>query len=298
MDRITLMGLNQTVIQDNQRTLGRLATYQEQLASGKKINRVSDDVVASLQSLRYRADSSDSGKYLDNIDKALAFMGATDTSLNELTQTFDQVKEIALQGANASQDADSREALALSVDSYLDRMIDLGNTVHDGRYIFGGTATTAQKPFALSSDASRVDYAGNLDAFQVQVGPNSKVDTNQNGYDLFKGTVDVFDSLIQLRDALRSNNANKIAESVTTLDDAHNHANDLQGAMGGRVQRLELSRNQLQAGQFYQKQLISQAEDVDFTDTISKMQLAQVALEAGLQSAARIIQPTLMDFLR
>ena len=298
MDRITLMGLNQTVIQDNQRTLGRLATYQEQLASGKKINRVSDDVVASLQSLRYRADSSDSGKYLDNIDKALAFMGATDTSLNELTQTFDQVKEIALQGANASQDADSREALALSVDSYLDRMIDLGNTVHDGRYIFGGTATTAQKPFALSSDASRVDYAGNLDAFQVQVGPNSKVDTNQNGYDLFKGTVDVFDSLIQLRDALRSNNANKIAESVTTLDDAHNHANDLQGAMGGRVQRLELSRNQLQAGQFYQKQLISQAEDVDFTDTISKMQLAQVALEAGLQSAARIIQPTLMDFLK
>ncbi|HAT09884.1 MAG TPA: hypothetical protein DCS97_04680, partial [Planctomycetes bacterium] len=80
MDRITLVGLNTSVISNNQKTLARLSTYQEQLSTGKKLNRISDDVVAARQSLRYRADENATGKYLDNIDKSLAYMGATDTA--------------------------------------------------------------------------------------------------------------------------------------------------------------------------------------------------------------------------
>ena len=298
MDRITLVGLNSSVINNNQKTLARLATYQEQLSTGKKLNRISDDVVAARQSLRYRADENASGKYLDNIDKSLAFMGATDTALSEITELFDQTKSIAVQGANGSQDAASRYALSQAVDSYLTRLVDVANTVHDGRFIFGGTATTAEKPFAVSTDGSRVDYAGNLDAFQVEVGPNSTVSVNQDGYGLFKEEVDVFDAMVQLRDALRDNDAGKIAQLIDTVDVAQRHSNNLQGAMGGRIQRLELSRTQLEAGQVYQKELISQAEDADFTETIANLQLTQVALEAGLQSAARTITPSLLDFLR
>lgn len=297
MDRITLVGLNASVLANNQKTLARLATYQEQLATGKKLNRISDDVVAARQSLRYRADENASGKYLNNIDKSLAYMGATDTALNEVTQLFDQVKAIAVQGANGSQDAASRYALSQSVDSFLTRMTDVANTVHDGRFIFGGTATTADKPFALSEDGTRVDYAGNLDAFQVEVGPNSTVEVNQDGYTLFKKQVDVFDAMIQLRDALRDNDPTKVAELIDTVDTAQRHANDLQGSMGGKIQRLELSRTQLESSRIYQKELISQAEDADFTEVISQMQLTQVALEAGLQSAARTITPSLLDFL-
>jgi flagellar hook-associated protein 3 FlgL len=297
MDRITLLGLNQSVIANNQQTLARLATYQEQLSTGKKLNRISDDVVAAKQSLRYRADYSDSGKWLDNIDKSLAYMGATDTAFNEITQLFDEVKQLAVQGANGSQDAASRYALGQSVESHLTRLVDLANTVHDGRFIFGGTSTTAGKPFILGEDGGRVDYQGNLDGFQVEVGPNTKVAVNQNGFQLFKQDVDVFDALVQLRDALKANDATTVAGLIDTVDAAHRHANDLQGAMGGRVQRLELARNQLETNQVYQKDLISQAEDVDFTETIANLQLTQVALEAGLQSAARTLTPSLLDFL-
>jgi flagellar hook-associated protein 3 FlgL len=298
MDRITLMGNNRQVIENVQKTLARLATYQEQLSTGKKLNRISDDVVASKQALRYRTDVESSDNYLANIDKSLAFMGATDTAFSEIVSVFDSVKDLAVQGANGSQDAASRYALGQSVDSFLTRLVDLANTVHDGRFIFGGTATTADNPFAVAADGSRVDYAGNLDAFQVQVGPNSSIEVNQNGYDLFKGQVDVFDALVQVRDALKANDGAKVAKLIDTLDAAHRHANDLQGAMGGRVQRLELARTQLEAGQVYQKELISQVEDVDFTEAVANMQLTQVALEAGLQSATRTLTPSLLDFLR
>ena len=154
MDRITLVGLNTTVTTNNQKTLARLASYQEQLSTGKKLNRISDDVVAARQSLRYRADNNDTSKYLDNIDKSLAYMGATDTALNEITGLFDQAKSIAVQGANGSQDAASRYALSQSVDGFLTRLVDVANTVHDGRFVFGGTATTAGKPFTRSADGA------------------------------------------------------------------------------------------------------------------------------------------------
>lgn len=297
MDRVTLLGLNQTVIGNVQQTLARLATYQEQLSTGKKVNRVSDDVVAARQALRYTADASDTGKYLDNIDKSLAFMGATDSAFSQVTTIYDQVKSIAVQGANASEDAASRNALAQSVDSYLSQLIDVANTVHDGRFIFGGTATTTGKPFTLSADGGRVDYGGNLDSFNVQIGTSSTIAVNQNGYDLFKGSTDVFDALIQLRDALKANDPTKVSQLIDTVDSAQSHANDLQGAMGGREQRLQLAQTQLQAEQVYQKQLISQAQDADFTETISNMQLTQTALEAGLQAASKTITPSLLNFL-
>lgn len=297
MDRVTLLGLNQTVIGNTQQTLARLATYQEQLSTGKKLNRVSDDVVAARQALRYTADHSDTGKYLDNIDKSLAFMGATDSAFSQVTSIYDQVKSIAVQGANASEDSASRAALAQSVDSYLSQLVDVANTVHDGRFVFGGTATTSGKPFALAEDGSRVDYSGNLDSFQVQIGPNSSLAVNQNGYELFKGQTDVFDTLIQLRDALKANDAGKVSKLLDTIDAAQSHANDLQGAMGGKEQRLQLAQTQLQAEQVYQKQLISQAEDADFTETISNMQLTQTALQAGLQAASKTLTPSLLNFL-
>lgn len=298
MDRITQVGLNTTAIGNTQKTLAKLATYQEQLATGKKLNRISDDVVLARQSLRYRADENATGKYLDNIDKSLAYLGATDTALGEIAGIFDEVKAIAVQGANATQDRASRFALAQAVDSHLKRMVDVANTVHDGRFVFGGTATTAGKPFAESADGTRVDYSGNLDTFAVEVGPNAVIAVNQDGHTLFKADTDIFGVLIGLRDALRDNDPTAVATAIEDIDAAQGHANDLVGSMGGRIRRLELARTQLETSRVYQQDLISQAEDADFTETISKMQLTQVALEAGLQSAARTITPTLLDFLR
>ena len=299
MSRVTNIGMNANVLAQNQKTLSQLATYQEQLASGLKVNRVSDDPVAAKQSLRYKAEGSDASKWLDNIDKATAFMNATDSALSEMSQVLDRAKELAVQGANGSQDANSRNALADSVDSYLTRMTDLSNTIHDGRYIFAGTKTiSAEPPFARNADDDGVGYSGDLDTFEVKIGPNSAVTVNQNGYELFKGDHDVFQSLIDLRDALRDNDPDRVSSVISDVDDSSEQINNLYGSMGGRLQRLELAKSQLENAKIYVGELVSQAEDVDMTEVISKMQLSQVALEAGLQAGSRVLQPTLLDFLR
>lgn len=295
-ERITINAINNTILADNQRTIARLANYQEQLSSGKRINQVSDDPGAARSALRYRAESMQTTKYLDNISKGDSFITASDSAMEQMSQVLDDAKSLAIQGANGTQDAASRKALGQSVDSLLTRLVDLANTVHDGRYLFSGTATFTQ-PFVRSADGTTVDYQGNLDTFEVQVGPGSQVNVNQDGNTLFKQQVDIFGSLVDLRDALRANDASKITGLVQTVDDAHSHLNDLHGALGGTEQRLELARNQLESAKVNLDGLVSAAEDADFPEIISQMQLAQVALEAGLKAGAKVLRPSLLDFL-
>lgn len=295
-NRITINAINNTVLADNQRNISRMATYQEQLSSGKRVNRVSDDPGAARSALRYRAESVQTGKYLDNIAKGESFVNASDSALEQMSQVLDEAKRLAVQGANGTQDAASRKALSQSVDSLLTRMVDLSNTVHDGRYIFAGTATYTQ-PFARSDDGESVVYQGNLDEFEIQIGPDSRVTVNQDGNTLFQQEGDVFGALVDLRNALAANDASTVSGLVQDIDDASTHLNDLHGALGGTEQRLELGRNQLEAAKVNLDALVSQSEDVDFADTIAQMQLAQVALEAGLQAGAKVLRPSLLDYL-
>lgn len=299
MDRVTGNSLATSILGANQQNLARLATYQLQLATGKKLNQVSDDPVAAKQSMRYRAEGMQMQKYLDNIDKATSFMNATDQSLGEMSKLLDEAKSLAVQGANGTQDAASRKTLGASVDSLLSRLVDLSNTVHDGRFLFGGTATVQpQPPFARNASDSAIGYTGNLDSFAVAVGPSSEVQVNTDGHSLFQGGNDVFKSLYQLRDALNQNDPATVNDLITQVDGAHAQINAAQGGMGGRLQRLELSRSQLEGTKVYLGELVSKAEDADMTDVITKMKLSQTALEAGLHSGAKVMQTTLLDFLR
>ena len=299
MDRVTGNSLGSSILGSNQKTLARLASYQQQLATNKKLNQVSDDPVAAKQSLRYRAEGLQVGKYLDNIDKATSFMSATDQALSDMTSLMDEAKSLAVQGANGSQDASSRKTLANSVDSLLSRMIDLSNTVHDGRFLFGGTSTVqTTPPFVRNATDTGVDYLGNLDSFTVAVGPNSPVQVNTDGYSLFKGENDVFKTLVDLKTALNQNDPATVNDLISKVDQAQQQVNSTQGGMGGRLQRLELARSQLEGTKVYLGELVSDAEDADMAEVITQMKLTQTALEAGLQSGAKVLQTTLLDFLR
>jgi flagellar hook-associated protein 3 FlgL len=295
-DRITMSALNNTVLADNQRTVARLATYQQQLSSGKRINQVSDDPVTAGLSLRYRAESLQTDKYLENIEKGSSFIAASDTALGLMSGVMAEAKSLAVQGATGTQDSDSRRALASSVDSLLSRMVDLGNTVHDGRYIFSGTATFSQ-PFVKATDGSAVTYAGNLDNFDVQTGPTARTTVNQSGQALFKEPIDLFKTLIDVRDSLLANDGLAVSNKISDIDAAHDQLNNLHGGIGATQQRLDLARNQLESVQTNLGALISEAEDVDFAETIAQMQMAEVALEAGLQAGARVMRSTLLDYL-
>ena len=296
MTRVSLLSMRRNVLGNTQRNLGRVADLQEQLSSGKRIQRMSDDPISGRRALVSRIEEFEAGRFLTNIDRSLSFMTASDETMGEIVKVYDEAKAIAVQGANATQDAFSRRALAQSVDSQLDRLVDMVNTVQDGRYLFSGTASLT-KPFEMNANRDDVIYQGDLDSFEVEVGFSAKSQVNQNGFELWKEEQDIFAVLVDLRDALLADDPEEVSNLINNVDEATAHVTSLQGEMGGRVQRLELTRSQLERTQVHLGEIISREEDVDMAATIMEMQSAQVALEAGLQTAARVIQPSLVDFL-
>lgn len=298
MERITNLAMNRTVLDSNQRTLARIANYQQQLSSQKKFSKVSEDPVGARVAMRLRTDLARTAEWRENIDRSLATMASSDSTMGEMSQVLTQVKQAAVTGASANQDASSRRALAQGVDALLARMVDLGNTVHDGRYLFAGTATVGDAPFAANADGSAIDYRGTLDRAEVRIGPSTVLPINDDGHRLLKEPADVFAALIGLREALEANDPGAVRDAMSSVDAAQTQVDENRAELGGRVARLELARSQLESSDLQLQGLLSEAEDVDMTEVITQLNQSQVALEAGLQAGSRALQPTLLDFLR
>ena len=296
MERIASNTLSRNILTANQASLGRLTDLQLQLATGKRINKPSDDPVGIRQSLRLRAESLKSDDFQGNIETSRGFLNTADSAFAGMTSLLQQVKGLAVQGGNETLDASARAAIGAQVDNALKGLVGLGNTQHDGRYVFAGAATTTQ-PFSLSDAGDRVDYSGAEENFAVQISPSSTSPVSQIGSALFQKPVDMFKALIDLRDALEDDDGDAIRLSIADVDAAHEQVASHFGELGGRQQRLEMTLNQLQDVQLNLDELVSQIEDADLTEVIAKFQAGQVALQAGLQAGARVSQQTLLDYL-
>lgn len=297
MSRIPQLSISQGVYSANAATLERVSNLSSQLASGRRVERVSDDPLNGKRAIQYRIQEAETARYQSNIEKTRAFLETTDATFSSLTEVMDDVKKIAVQGANGTQDANSRSALVQSVEAQLDRMIDLCNAKQDDRYVFSGTAVTT-KPFELSEDGSYVAYHGDLDTFSVEISPSGSARVNENGLALFKEQRDVFQVVLELRDALKENDPEQINTLLTDIDNVHRYVKETQGSLGGRLERVDLTNKQLQIIATTTRGLRSKAEDADLPQTIMDLQNAQTALKAGLEAGARIMQTTLLDYLR
>lgn len=297
MERIASTTLGRNILSSNQASLSRLSDLQLQLASGKRISKPSDDPVGIRQSLRLRAESLKSDDYQANIAASTGFLNTADSAFAGMTSLLQEAKRLAVQGGNETLDASARAALGSQVDNSLRRLIDLGNTQHDGRYVFAGAATTT-RPFALSTAGDEVAYLGAQEDFSVQISPASTSPVSQVGSALFQRPADMFKAMIDLRDALNRDDGDRVRGLIQDIDTAHDQVASHFGALGGRQQRLEMTSNQLEDVQINLDKLVSGIEDADLAEVIAKFQAGQVALEAGLQAGARVSQTTLLDFLR
>lgn len=296
MPSITLLGRTMNVMADNRANLERAARLQSDLSSGKRVRTASDDPGAARRAMAMRVEQLRGASYQENINRSLATMNVADSVLGEMTALFDEAKAIAVEGANATQDAASRNALADAVDAHLDRLVELGNQRHEGRHLFAGSAVT-DAPLAWNDDRSAVHYQGTLDDVSVNIAPSTTAVVLRDGHSVFKGETDVFAGLIEVRDGLRDNDQARVETAIDRLDAAHAQIAGAQGELGSRVQRFEFSRDQLAEIDTQLQTLISEQVDTDMATTIMRLQTAQVALEAGLNTSARVMQPSLLDFL-
>ena len=292
--RITPAMITNTVLRDLNDRLTQMNKYQEQMSSGKRLNRPSDDPGAVLIALRYRAQLSENTQYKRNMDDAIAWLNTTDSALRETLDTMQRVREIAVAGANSTVPADSLTALAKEVEQLKDHLGDIANTNYAGRYIFAGT-NTLTPPYAPGT------WNGTSDIFAYEVSPGVTVPVNVDGKAIFDSTTlpKLFQVIDDLIFDLQSGNAASISSvRLAEIDQNIDNILAVLAEVGARANRLEMGKDRMEVLDFDLTNLLSQAEDTDMAEAVIKVRNQEYGYRATLAVAAGILQPSLVDFLK
>ena len=292
--RVTQRSISTNILVGLQGNLSRLGDIQAQLSSGKQINKPSDSPTGTVAAMQYRADLATTSQYSRNAQDGLGWLGTADTALSSIAGQVERTRELVLQGmSNGSGGSpDAREAIATEVDQIHQASIGLANTKYGDRPIFGGTTASGQ---AYDSTGT---YQGDNTVIQRTVGDNVKVQVANPGPAVFgSGTGQLFTIMSDIASDMRTN-PSALSGDLDRLDTATTTLKAVQSSVGARYNQVTQMQGFADSRVDSLTSQLSDVEDIDLPKTITDMQLQQVAYQAALGAAAKVVQPSLVDFLR
>ena len=298
--RITTKILFNTAIDNLNRIETDLAQLQEQLASGQRINRSSDDPIGARRAMGYRSVLKRNDHYLTAIRDAQIFTNAADSTLGIMTEDLLRVRELVLRGASGTLNPDQRNQLAIEINQIINAMVDVANATSGGRQLFGGSRTL-DAPFettVVGDEIVSVQYLGNDDELTVQIDATAHVTVSQPGSTVFQGTVDVFDVLIGIRDDLRAGDIDSLSNvRLGELDQISSQISQARAFYGSTINRLIFNEDRIDGNQITLQDVLSQTQDADFAELLTQINIKEVALQAALATTSRVIQASLLEWL-
>jgi flagellar hook-associated protein 3 FlgL len=275
---------------------------QERVASQKQINRPSDDPVGSGLVLQYRRMQAVIEQYGNNVQMGQNRVELIETTLEAVSDQVTLARKLAEEQVGNSSDAELRLTAAEQVDQIRTQVLQLANTRLDDRFLFSGRATDTA-PFALDTLADTVSYVGDNSAqadFRLTIGQGVEVSIPANGQEIFAGAEDIFDALKVLKDELNLANPDSavIATQAQRLERAVQHLQTVRTKEGTLTGRLKLQQQQLEKLGNTFEEMRASVEDADMAQVIVELQMQQTVYQTTIQTAAKLIQPTLIDFLK
>ncbi|MDI6716289.1 MAG: flagellar hook-associated protein FlgL [Actinomycetota bacterium] len=293
--RITNSMLSNTILKNISASYERLEKYEAQLSSGKLFRRPSDNPITVKQAMDIRASLKDIDQYLGNIEDGISWLDTADTALRNASDLLHRAKELAVRGANATNSQDELQAIALEVDQLLENMISIGNTTFADRYVFAGHKTT-MVPF--TNAGSTVNYNGDSGSISYEIEKGITAQVNLPGDNVFKGTTDVFQVLIDLRDHLRAGNYSAVSQDTSRVDDALDAITNALTVIGARTNHLELTRDRQEQAKINLSEILSNIEDADLAEVIVKLKMEENVYQSALLTGSMAMQKSLIDFLK
>jgi flagellar hook-associated protein 3 FlgL len=274
--------------------LNRLAKTQEQLSTGRVLNRPSDSPTDATSAMRIRSSLADQKQYLRNSEDGIGWLGQIDTTLTSVAGQIRRARELGQQGANgANASPQAREALAVEIEQIRDSLVSASNASYLGRPVFGGVVDGQR---AYRPDGTFAGVAGEVCR---TVARGVKVPVNVDGPSVFgPDGNNLFDNLGQLAASLRAGDTVALGAELGDLDVALTRVTSTLGDVGARYNRLDRSRQAAEELTLSLTSSLAQVENVDLARATMDLKLNEVAYQAGLAATARLVQPSLSDFLR
>jgi flagellar hook-associated protein 3 FlgL len=301
MMRITQRAVVLTSLQGLNSNLSAASKLQQRLTSGTTISRPSDSPTGTNTSLLTRQAISGNNQYARNISDGQTFLNATDSSIQDMLSQIRRVRDLTVQALNGgAQSAQSENAIATEVAGIRESMLGQANQVVQGRPLFGGV-TSGNKAYDASGAYVGIGGAGGI-AVQPLTRRVSDVETirvDVTGPEAF-GDPATGKDLFSVVNSVVSHVANTTALSsdLTDLDGVINGLLAAAADIGTRSARMDTAASVSSGQALNLKAQLSATEDIDMPKTIMELQMQQNGYQAALQATAKVLQPTLLDFLR
>lgn len=283
-----------------QSTYSAMFNAQEVVSTSKRINKLSDDPVGLVSVLDLRSSISNIEQLRRNVSMGKSWLTASESTLTQVNNILTDVKTLTVQMSSANTGPSERANAAVVVNEYLDEIISLANSQSGGRYLFAGTDNDAA-PFELNETTGQVDYKGNTTDFSVKIGSGSNIAVGRVGSEIFGEAWDennIFRTLIDLQGYLETNDVGGIQEAMGNLDEHMTKINGEISAIGGKTIRMEVKENIIADLKLTYTDRKSQLEDADLAEATIGLNAMQLAYNAALTSASKVMQLSLVDFIQ
>ena len=283
------------------------ALYDRQtiIASQKRINKPSDDPIAMGKVLDYRQTLSSIDQYQTNIQIGKTRLDETESTLKLVDDLVQVVRAIGQTEAGGTNE--SRQLAAEEVKKLYDQILDLANATQNDNYLFSGYLTKTA-PFSRDDtqpttyDQYTVSYNGDTGDASFIVAKNTELTLDADGQPIFHnaaaGGVNIFDHIRDLIVGLENNDTDAISAQTGMLDQARTQVNNIRAANASIYYQLEITARHWQNYKPKIQDLMAKEEEADITKAVVELQNIELAYQTTLATAARIIQPGLVQFLK
>ncbi|MFC4100352.1 flagellar hook-associated protein FlgL [Paenibacillus xanthanilyticus] len=322
--RVTQSMMNARLLSNITGNMNRMNTLQDQLSSGKRINKPSDDPVGLTFAMRYRSELQANDQYERNVDAATSLLEYTDTTMGEAMDVVHRVRELMVQGANGALPQDARDSITVEVKQLFSQLVEIGNSQFNGKYMFNGEQTqtapylkrtideaAAVTPAQLAADPTANFLAQNVtsDTGQIkyELSTGMTMAVNVTGNEFFGEQVlpgqettsdNIFNVLTQMVKALDAGDSTAVSNMISKIDSRMSTMLEKRSEVGARANRIELITNRLANNNINLQSVSAKTEDADMSLVITNLKMEENVYQASLSAGAKLIRPSLIDFLR
>lgn len=316
--RVTQSMMNTQLLRNISSNLGRMNNLQNQLSTGMKINKPSDDPVGITFALRYRSELDSNDQYIENVDSTLSMLQYTDMTIGQAGDVIHRARELIIQGANGTLEQTSLDSINSEISQLYNQMIEIGNSQFNGKQVFNGentgvkpypelTLQEAADPLATPPVYKAYHVATDEGIIKYELSPGMSMAVNVTGNDLFGEPVandtdttsdNVFQLLRRAHDMLAAGDQEGLSSIIGQIDTRMNTMLTKRAEVGARMNRVDLIQNRLSDIDINLQSLQSKTEDADMSEVITNLKMEENVYQASLSAGAQLIRPSLVDFLR
>jgi flagellar hook-associated protein 3 FlgL len=295
--RVTSSMMARTNLRNMSQGLARLQETQGQITSGKDFTKPSEDPGRATSAMSTRKDLRRIDQRMRSIEDAQGWVGAADTQLTSALDRMLRAKEIAVNAGNgiAALTPGARSSLAKELRAVRSDLLNVANATYAGRSLFAGTAA------GVAYDGTGA-FMGNDEAVIRDVAPSNAMTINVTGSHVFGksgvGAGTLFEVLERMAVAVEAGDRVNAATEQGNLDVAFERLRVSSAEIGTKWATLEQLSVRTQDDKVALKEQLSQMEDVDMVESLIKVKSQESSYQAALQTTAKVLPMSLLDFLR